>query len=126
MIRAAQEAESIRILKSKGVYERLKVEPENIHYGSTSLINDRMLLILIKHSEEMVEAHIAQPKEHWKHIHEDINEALRFIVNLGYSEVQTNVRQELMTTINLLTKHGFKPVQTIDSEVILKWVSKQH
>ena len=126
MIRPASESEAIEILKSKGVIERLKVKPEHIHAGELHLVNDRMLLLLIEQTDKAVEAHIGQSKEHWKHIHSDIDEALRFIVNLGYSEVWTNVRQELKTTINLLAKHDFELVSQIDGEDVLRWVSKQH
>ena len=120
------ESDAIEILNSKGVIDRLKVSPEYIEKGDLHLINNRMLLILMDLGESMVEAHIAQPKENWKHIHDDINESLIFIQSLGYNQVYTNVRSELKTTLNLLSKHGFNAVDQIDNEVILTWESKQH
>ena len=120
------ESDAIEILNSKGVIDRLKVSPEYIEKGDLHLINNRMLLILMDLGESMVEAHIAQPKENWKHIHDDINESLIFIQSLGYNQVYTNVRSELKTTLNLLLKHGFNAVDQIDNEVILTWESKQH
>ena len=125
MIRAATNAEAIETLKSDGVIERLLIEPKEIRNGTPYSVNERMLLVLMRHSDTIVEAHIAQAKHNWQHIHTDINEALRFIVNqLGYSEVWTNVRQELKTTQNLLIKHDFERVDQIDNEVILRWVLK--
>ena len=120
------ESDAIEILNSKGVIDRLKVSPEHIEQGDLHLINNLMLLILMDLGESMVEAHIAQPKENWKHIHDDINESLIFIQSLGYNQVYTNVRSELKTTLNLLSKHGFNAVDQIDNEVILTWESKQH
>ena len=117
---------AIDILNSEGVLNRLKVAPQKIEKGDLYLINDRMLLILLPLDQGMVEAHIAQPRKEWKHIHDDINESLIFIQGLGYNQVYTNVRSELKTTLNLLLKHGFEKIDQIENEVILRWESKQH
>lgn len=126
MIIPASESQALEILRGDGVRQRLLVEPKSIVNGDTYLINGRMLLILIEHNKTQIEAHIAINRENWRHVHDDINEAIRFIVNLGYSEIWTNVRQELKTTINLLKKHGFEVFDTVKSEVLLRWASKQH
>ncbi len=120
------ESQAIEILNSEGVLNRLKLSPKRIEKGELYLVNDRMLLILMDLGQGMVEAHIAQPKAEWKNIHTDIDESLIFIQSLGYNQVYTNVRNELKTTLNLLSKHGFCAVDQIESEVILKWESKQH
>lgn len=124
-VRIADKAESIAALSADGVVERLKCKPGQIINGKPFLINDRMLLVLIEHDKKTVEAHIAQPKENWNYIHVDIKESLIFIQSLGYNQVYTNVRESLKTTLNLLKKHKFEQVDTIDGEVILKWASKQ-
>lgn len=126
MIVPATESQALEILRGEGVRHRLLVEPKSIVNGDTYIINGRMLLILIEHNSEQVEAHIAINKRNWRHVHDDINEAIRFIVNLEYSEIWTNVREELKTTINLLKKHNFKVFDTVNGEVLLTWVLKQH
>ena len=126
MIVPATESQALEILRGEGVRHRLLVEPKSIVNGDTYLINGRMLLILIEHNSEQVEAHIAINKRNWQHVHDDINEAIRFIVNLEYSEIWTNVREELKTTINLLKKHDFSVFDTVNGEVLLRWVLKQH
>jgi hypothetical protein len=118
------ETDAIAILNSDGVIDRLKVSPDRIEQGDLYLINDRMLLVLIGHGDS-VEAHIAQPRKYWKYIHKDIKQALIFIQSLGYNQVYTNVRSELKTTLNLLNKHGFNRIETINNEVILQWELKQ-
>lgn len=120
MIRAATNAESMEIMKSKGVIERFKQEPREVRYGTPYVVNDRMLLLVIGHGDK-AEAHIAEPRKHWKFIHNDIDESMTFIRSLGYNEIYTNVTETLKTTLNLLAKHGFKPVEKIGNEVILKW-----
>ena len=125
-VRTLSESDALDIMRSDGVVERLKVTPEVIEQGDLYLVNDRMLLVLIEHSENMVEAHIAQPKSNWTHIHTDIDQSLIFIQSVGYNKVYTNVRESLKTTLNLLKKHGFKHIDMIDGEVILLWPSKQH
>jgi hypothetical protein len=119
------EHDAIAILNSDGVIDRLNVSPESIEKGDLYLINDRMLLILMDWGQAMVEAHIAEPKPSWPHIHRDIDDALIFIQSLGYTQVYTNVRNKLKTTLNLLSKHGFNAVKVIESEVILKWEHNQ-
>lgn len=126
MIVPATESQALEILRGEGVRHRLLIEPKSIVNGDAYLINGRMLLILIGHNSEQVEAHIAINKRNWQHVHDDINEAIRFIVNLEYSEIWTNVREELKTTINLLKKHDFKVFDTVNGEVLLRWVLKQH
>ena len=123
---AATNKEVAAALWSEGVLDRLSIEPSEVVEGDSYMINNRMLLILIEHSEYIVEAHLAQPKEHWKDIHRDIEQALNFIQLLGYNEVYTNVREPLKTTLNLLKKHNFKQIDHENGEVILKWESKQH
>ena len=123
---SVSESDALAILNSEGVIGRLAVAANRIEKGDLYLINGRMLLILFGLGGSMVEAHIAQPKENWKYIHDDINESLIFIQSLGYNQVYTNVRTELRTTLNLLIKHKFKRVDQIKSEVILTWESKQH
>lgn len=125
-VRPASESESIDLLSSVGVLERLKVKPVRVENGDTYVVNERMLLVLLPYPNGIIEAHIAEPKQYWKHIHTDIDDSLIFIQSLGYNEVYTNVRETLKTTLNLLKKHDFKHIDTIDSEVILKWESKQH
>lgn len=125
-VRPAQGNEGLDALKSKGVAERLSVKPSPIINGLPYIVNERMLLILFPLSSRQVEAHIAEPKKHWTYIHDDIKESLIFIQSLGYNQVYTNVRSSLKTTLNLLKKHGFEHIDTIESEVILKWASKQH
>jgi len=125
-IRQATEDEAFEALSSKGVLERLSVKPSKVVYGDSYMVNSRMLLILIEHTREAVEVHIAQPKKHWQNIHEDINQSLNFIQCLGYNEAFTNVREYLKTTLNLLKKHDFKQIDHENGEVILKWESKQH
>lgn len=122
----ASDAEALEILRSPGVRHRLESEPDAIRSGTPYIVNERMLLILIDHTSDACEAHIAAPKRHWRHIHTDINEALKFIVNLGYNQVYTTVTDHLATTKNLICKHGFEKVGQIDSEGIYRWVSKQH
>ncbi len=124
-VRLATKAECIDVLSRDGVIERIDCEAGEIKNGHGYLINDRMLLVLIDHWP-VAEAHIAEPKEHWRHIHTDIYDSLIFIQSLGYNSVYTNVSEKLKTTLNLLKKHNFKYQKTIDNEVILKWVSKQH
>lgn len=125
-VRPAKEYEVIDLLRSKGVLERLKSYPEHIRQGLLFIVNERMALILIPHSEQITEAHIAESRENIQFIHTDIDESLKFIQSLGYNQVYTNVRNELKTTLNLLIKHGFSAVDTVHSEVILLWASKQH
>ena len=125
-VRLATHDEAMEILGAHGVIDRLLVTPKKIIQGVPYLVNGRMLLVLIEHSNESVEAHIGEPKEYWPHIHDDINESLIFIQSLGYNRVYTNVRKSLKTTLNLLKKHEFKQVDTIQDEVILEWESKQH
>ena len=125
IIRAAKAGECTKALSSTGVIERLSCEPAETKTGKAHIVNERMLLVLIGHGEA-VEAHIAEPKEYWQHIHEDIDASLIFIQSLGYNVVYTNVHSHLKTTLNLLKKHGFEIDETINGEVILKWESKQH
>jgi len=123
-IRPATKDESVAILSSKGVVERLNIKPGPIFKGEPFIVNERLLLVLVKHTSEAVEAHIAQIKGNWPHIHQDINDSLIFIQGLGYNEVYTNVRSNLKSTLNLLSKHGFEQIDLIDCEVILKWESR--
>jgi len=125
-VRLSHAGEAIGILNSDGVSDRLNAKAEKIHRGMSYIINDRMLLILMDLGDQIAEAHIAQSKSNWPSIHEDIETAIEFIANLGFVEIYTNVRSELKKTINLLTKHNFRIDDTIQSEVILKWESKQH
>lgn len=124
-VRQATDDDAINILSSIGVVERLLCKPSRIINGDAYIINERLLLVLIEHSESEVEAHIGQAKENWQHIHDDIQQSLIFIQSLGYNQVYTNVRESLKTTLNLLAKHDFKQMDTIESEVILKWALKQ-
>jgi hypothetical protein len=117
---------AITILNKPGIKERLNFEVKEINNGHMFLVNDRMLLVLIPHSKTEVEAHIGQPREHWPYIHNDIKDALIFIIGMGYNSVYTNVSKELKTTLNLLKKHDFKMVELDNNEVILKWESAQH
>lgn len=123
---SADNETAIAILNQDGVVDRLKVTPQRIERGNTYLVNGRMLLVLMPIGGDSVEAHIAEPKAHWTHIHIDIEESLKFIQALGYNKVYTNVRNELQTTLNLLIKHGFNAVDVVQNEVILLWESKQH
>jgi hypothetical protein len=124
-VRLAKAGEFTKALSSTGVIERLSCEPAEVKTGKAHIVNERMLLVLIGHGEA-VEAHIAEAKRHWQHIHDDIEQSLIFIQSLGYNQVYTNVRESLKTTLNLLKKHGFRQLDIIDGEVILKWESKQH
>jgi hypothetical protein len=125
-VRPASHEDSLDVLSAHGVIDRLMVTPKEVIQGTPYMINNRMLLVLIEHSKESVEAHIGEPKEYWSHIHDDIEESLIFIRSLGYNRVYTNVRKSLKTTLNLLKKHEFKQVDMIQDEVILEWESKQH
>lgn len=125
-VRQAQHWEAIGILQSDGVCERLDIYPKEIKKGDCYIVNNRLLLILMPHDSRNVEAHIAQSKSNWKHIHEDIDDSLTFIESMGYNNVYTNVNRKLKTTLNLLRKHGFVALDEQDEEVILVWVSQQH
>lgn len=125
-VRQATDAEALDILKAPGVSHRLSVEADKIHTGTPYLINERLLLILIPHTTNQCEAHIASPRKHWARIHDDIDEALIFISELGYNEVYTTVTDHLVTTHNLICKHGFEKIDQVINEGIYRWVSKQH
>lgn len=119
-INMISENDAIKIIRSDGVFERLKVNPVSICSGDCYCVNNRMLLILIEYGEN-VDAHIGQPRKHWKYIHEDIQASLRFIKNLGYKNIYTNVNSRFKTTLNLVKKHGFNKIDMVGSEVLLKW-----
>jgi hypothetical protein len=123
-VRPATKDESVAILSSKGVAERLNIKPGPIVKGTAFIVNERMLLVLVKHTYNAIEAHIAQAQDNWPHIHADIADSLIFIQSLGYNEIYTNVRSELKSTLNLLAKHGFEQIDQTDCEVILKWESR--
>lgn len=121
MIREAEAGEATEILSQDGVKERLLVEPTEVKNGQSLIVNDRMLLVLIEHTKDIVEAHIAEPRKHWKHLYSDIEAVIEYCQYRGYKQIFTSVRSELKTTLNLAKKHGFKVYNQIGSEVILKW-----
>lgn len=125
-VRAATDAEAIEILKGDGVRHRLSIEPQGIQAGKPYIINDRFLLIVIHHTKDACEAHIASNRANWRYIHTDIHQALNFIQELGYNQVYTNVSENLKTTANLIRKHGFELVDQAGNEGIYQWASKQH
>lgn len=125
-VRAAMPREVLEILSADGVSERIQADfSGGVVNGSPYLINNRMLLVVLPIDYQSVEAHLASPKLHWKHIHTDIEISLKFIQKIGYNYVYTNVSEHLKTTLNLLKKHGFEQVDQHDNEVILEWASKQ-
>ncbi len=121
---AIDHEQALKILQSEGVKERIGLVNE-IKCGYCYLVNHRMLLVLIPHTERAIEAHIAEPKAYLSHIHEDIETAKELIQLKGYSEIWTNVTSHFKTTINLLTKHGFDTIDEINNEVLMLWVSQQ-
>lgn len=123
-VRTATESEAVKALNADGVVERLLAKVDHVDRGDLYIVNERMLLALMPHGDDIVEAHIAQPKKHWAYIHDDIGESLIFIQSIGYNEIYTNVRESLKTTLNLLKKHDFKQIDTINGEVILRWALK--
>ena len=125
IVRQASHDEAIDILRQPGVIERLAMQPENIESGQCFVVGDAMLLVLIHHNCESVEAHIACPRSEWARIHQLIDSAIQFIAKIGYNSIYTNVAENLPTTANLIMKHGFEWVNTIGTERIYKWVSKR-
>lgn len=124
-VRQASESEAIEILRQPGVIERLSKPPEKIVNGQCFIVDHGLLLILIPHTGDDVEAHIACPRSEWARIHQLIDSAIQFIAKIGYNSIYTNVAESLPTTANLIMKHGFEWVDTIGTERIYQWVSKQ-
>lgn len=125
-IRQVTKAEALAVLHEPGVIERLPDKPERIHNGQCFIIGDALLLILMPHTGDDVEAHIACPRQHWHQIHSLIDTAIQFIAKIGYNSIYTNVAENLPTTANLIMKHGFKWVDTIGTERVYQWVSERH
>ena len=124
-VRQASEAEAIDMLRQHGVAERLSASPERIEKGQCFIVGDALLLILMPHTGDDVEAHIACPRQHWHQIHSLIDTAIQFIAKIGYNSIYTNVAENLPTTANLIMKHGFEWVETIGTERIYRWVSER-
>lgn len=124
-VRQCTEAEALDILKSKGVRNRLDVEPDAIRRGNTYLVNGRLLLSEFDHGEGNCEAHISSCRDNWRFIHQDIDEALKFLVTKGYNTVYTMVNERFKTAQNLITKHGFADIDLIGDERIFKWELKR-
>lgn len=118
MIRPASEAEAVAIINSRGVTERVGHKVDGLNRLKPFIVNERMLLMLAYH-DNYVEAHIAQTRDNWEHIHTDITKSLEEIANQGHKEVRTSVTAKLKTTINLLLKHGFSKIGRDNEEVFL-------
>jgi hypothetical protein len=120
MIRPASHDEALAVFNSDGVTQRVGFEVTSINRGDPFIINERLLVLFTDINPKVIEVHLAQSRKNWKHLHDDIDEGLKLLVNQGYQEVITSVTAKLKTTINLIKKHGFIEVAEYGDKVFLR------